>query len=58
MDASETKILAETERYAVWSSYEKEEDTILYHLELGNVTYHFFPDEWEELVKLILEAVR
>ncbi len=50
-----TETLAETADYIVWKAQEPDgEDT--FHLELGNVTLHFFREEWEqfrELVRLI-----
>ena len=54
-DVSEANILAETEDLAVWRSEEGEEGFI-YHLEFGNLTIHLHPEEWDELVGLILEA--
>ena len=44
-------ILAQVEDFVVWMS--TEEDESVYHLELGNVTLHFFQEEWENLVELI-----
>jgi hypothetical protein len=51
------KVLAESENYTVWVSQEPDQEEI-YHIELGNTTYHLFPDEWEEFAQVILEAVR
>jgi len=50
--------LAETENYVIWSSENKEEDEHLFHIELGNITLHFYPEEWEEFVQLMMDAVR
>jgi hypothetical protein len=52
-----TDSLAETENYAAWVS-EDDEGELTYHLELNNVTLHFFREEWQELLKLIDEAKR
>ncbi len=57
MNEAKIQMLAETEQYAVWTSLE-ENDEVLYHLELGNVTVHLFPDEWEEFFDLITQATR
>ncbi len=47
-----TTTLAETESYIAWSASEPDGETT-YHLELGNVTLHFFKEEWEELKRLM-----
>ncbi len=47
--------LAETENYIIWKTEEPEEGET-YHLEISNVTLHFFPDEWKEFVKLVAEV--
>jgi hypothetical protein len=48
----QTETLAETENYAVWSALEPDGETT-YHLELNNVTVHFFEEEWREFKKLV-----
>jgi hypothetical protein len=49
-----TEILAETDNmhYQVWKADEPDGETT-YHLELNNVTIHFFTEEWQEFLKLI-----
>ena len=47
----QTQTLAETENYAVWKADEPDGETT-YHLELNNVTVHFFSEEWDEFLKL------
>ena len=47
-----TKTLAETDNYIAWSASEPDGETT-YHLELGNVTLHFFNEEWQELMQLV-----
>ena len=47
--------LAETENYAAWLSTEPDGE-VVYHVELGPVTLHFFREEWEEVVTLIEAA--
>ncbi|MDZ4764158.1 MAG: hypothetical protein SGI73_06355 [Chloroflexota bacterium] len=48
--------LMETENYVAWMSHE-DDGTVVYHLELGSVTLHFFEEEWGELVELIDGAI-
>lgn len=47
-----TTTLAETGNYIAWSAEEPDGETT-YHLELGNVTLHFFKEEWDELKRLM-----
>lgn len=47
-----TKTIAETENYLVWRADEPDEEST-YHLELNNVTLHFFEEEWQELLELL-----
>ncbi len=51
-DETQAHSLAATENYAAWLSVEPDGETV-YHLELGAVTAHFFPEEWGELLRLI-----
>jgi hypothetical protein len=46
-----TDTLAETESYMAWKADEPDGETT-YHLELNNVTLHFFVEEWEEFLEL------
>ncbi len=52
----EIEILAETEDFSVWRAKEPDGE-VTYHLEFGNVTVHFFQEEWEEFTKLMEQAV-
>jgi hypothetical protein len=54
-----TEILAETENYSAWVSQEPDEETT-YHLEIGsgNVTIHFFQEEWDEFLELVKHLVQ
>jgi hypothetical protein len=54
-DKNDSDILAETDELMVWRSEDQELGHI-YHLELGSLTLHLDPEEWEELVILIREA--
>ena len=47
-----TETIAETENYAIWSADEPDGE-LTYHLELNNVTVHFFKEEWEEFLDLV-----
>jgi hypothetical protein len=47
----EVETLCETENYIVWRADEPDEEST-YHVELGNLTVHFFEEEWKEFLKL------
>lgn len=47
-----TETLSETENFIVWRA-EEPDGEITYHLELNNVTVHFFEEEWREFLKLV-----
>jgi len=47
----ETNTICETENYIAWRA-EEPDGEITYHLELNNVTMHFFEEEWREFLKL------
>ena len=44
--------LAETDNFLAWKAVEPDGETT-YHLELNNVTVHFFKEEWDEFLELI-----
>jgi hypothetical protein len=46
-----TETLAETENYIVWKA-EEPDGEITFHIELNNVTLHFFQEEWTEFLEL------
>ena len=48
----QTDTLAETDNYMVWKAEEPDGETT-YHIELNNVTLHFFEEEWNEFVELV-----
>lgn len=50
-DEPMTETLAETENYLVWKAEEPDGETT-YHIELNNVTVHFFDEEWKEFLEL------
>jgi hypothetical protein len=47
-----TKVIAETDNYLAWRADEPDGE-ITYHLELNNVTLHFFGEEWDEFLRLV-----
>ncbi|MBK8135064.1 MAG: hypothetical protein IPK52_04365 [Chloroflexi bacterium] len=48
--------LAETENYVAWQGVEPDGEVTV-HLEMGSVTFHFFPEEWEEFLSLVDEIL-
>ena len=58
--SSITDVIAETDGpqyYQVWKALEPDGEKT-YHLELNNVTLHFFKEEWEELLTLAESLVK
>jgi len=47
-----TETLAETEHYVAWTSEEPDGEQV-FHLDLGQVTFHFFREEWDEFLELM-----
>ena len=47
-----TMTIAETESYLAWKAEEPDGETT-FHLELNNVTLHFFREEWQEFFDLV-----
>jgi uncharacterized membrane protein len=52
-----TDTIAETDNYMAWQAEEPDGETT-YHLELNNVTVHFFSEEWEEFLQLARAIIR
>jgi hypothetical protein len=48
----ETNTIAETENYLAWRADEPDGEST-FHLELNNVTLHFFAEEWQEFLQLV-----
>lgn len=42
----------ETDRYTVWRAKEPDGE-LQYHLDVENVTLHFFQEEWNELLEMM-----
>jgi hypothetical protein len=47
----DTDTICETDHYIAWYADEPDGERT-YHLELNNVTVHFFAEEWQEFLKL------
>jgi hypothetical protein len=47
-----TDLIAETDNYLAWTAQEPDGE-MTYHLELNNVTLHFFQEEWAEFLELV-----
>ena len=47
-----TQTIAETDNFLAWRADEPDGETT-YHLELNNVTIHFFQEEWVEFLELV-----
>ncbi len=47
-----TSTIAETDHYLAWRAEEPDGETT-YHLELNNITLHFFKEEWQEFIDLV-----
>jgi hypothetical protein len=47
-----TETIAETDNFQAWKANEPDGE-VTYHLELNNVTLHFFREEWLEFLELI-----
>jgi hypothetical protein len=48
----ETEVIAETDSYLAWRADEPDGEST-FHLELNNLTVHFFKEEWGEFLELI-----
>ena len=46
--------LSETENFTIFRT--RDEDGVIYHVEMGGITLHLVPEEWEEFVILIKGA--
>ncbi len=52
-----TELLGETENFSAWQVEEPDGETT-YHLELNQVTLHFFNEEWNEFLVLARELLK
>ncbi|MGE5376625.1 MAG: hypothetical protein ACM3XO_16325 [Bacteroidota bacterium] len=51
-----TQTIAETDNFLAWKAEEPDGETT-YHVELNNVTVHFFEEEWNEFLQLVRSLV-
>ena len=51
-----TETIAETDNFIAWRADEPDGE-VSYHLELNNVTVHFFQEEWDEFLDLVRSLV-
>ena len=58
MDSTElpTALLGESANMSAWQVDEPDGETT-YHLELNQVTLHFFREEWDEFLELVRSIV-
>jgi hypothetical protein len=47
-----TQTIGETDNFLAWKAEEPDGETT-YHVELNNVTVHFFEEEWTEFLQLV-----
>ena len=47
-----TETIAETDNFLAWKA-EEPDGEVTYHIELNNVTLHFFQEEWNEFLQLV-----
>ncbi len=52
----DTDVIAETDNFLAMKADEPDGETT-YHLELNNVTVHFFKEEWDEFLELVRQLV-
>lgn len=52
-----TVTIAETDNYMAWQAEEPDGETT-YHLELNNITIHFFNEEWDEFLSLVRGIIK
>ncbi len=52
-----TKTISETQNFGAWLAEEPDGETT-YHLELNNITVHFFEEEWQEFLDLARALVK
>lgn len=52
-----TTTLAETDNYMAWRAEEPDGETT-YHVELNNITLHFFQEEWTEFLDLMRNLLK
>jgi hypothetical protein len=56
-DDLKIKTIVETDNFTIWQADEPDDEST-FHLELNNVTIHFFNEEWDEFVELAKRLVK
>jgi hypothetical protein len=49
--------IVETDNFTIWRADEPDDEST-YHLELNNITVHFFKEEWDEFIQLVNRLVK
>jgi hypothetical protein len=57
MPEPKTNVISETDNYLAWKA-EEPDGEVTYHLELNNVTLHFFQEEWDEFLQLARKLIK
>ena len=52
IETPKTNTVVETDQYIIWKSDEPDGETV-FHVEVNNVTVHFFKEEWDEFLELV-----
>ena len=52
MGDNDVEVVASSDNFSVWQM-EDEDGEVTYHIELNNVTVHFFEEEWLEFIDLV-----
>jgi hypothetical protein len=55
MEELTIEVLAESEGFSTWRALDPDGEMV-YHLEVGPVTIHFFQEDWDEFREVIAEA--
>jgi hypothetical protein len=55
MEEFTIEVLAESESFSTWRALDPDGEMV-YHLEVGPVTIHFFQEDWDEFQEVIAEA--
>lgn len=51
-----TDIIAQTDNFIAWKADEPDEE-VTYHLDINNITVHFFAEEWDEFMEFKKEFI-
>ncbi len=51
-----TEIVAQTDNFVAWKAHEPD-DEVTYHIEVNNITIHFFKEEWDSFMTFKKEFI-